>query len=340
MPPVSQAQRRFFHWAEANPSEASKKGVTPEVAKDFTSSDPGGKLPERAPKQAGGAAEQSREQRTERLDRSVTQPRGLSERLVDPIRRYLDPQRGLWGPADPTDPDDPRRAKTWQAGGAVGLGARPRYQMGGSGLGLPMSMAEPPWTRQEMRIADQVHAGGLIGGSGAGRTDQLPLAVAADSHVLPAEEVSGLGQGHSLAGARIMTMATRIGPWGTEIPQSHRVGPGPPGAGHGPPSPPPIGEYQRLQHLFNPSSTSSTSSLASEGGRRHETSILAASGEFVIPREDWLAEDEHGQVWHQAGVRTIGGGDLEEGHRRLNAMIHTIRKHHIKFLQTAPAPKN
>ena len=47
MPPVSQAQRRFFRWAEANPKQAAKRGVSPSVAKEFNEADQGGKLPER-----------------------------------------------------------------------------------------------------------------------------------------------------------------------------------------------------------------------------------------------------------------------------------------------------
>lgn len=44
MPPVSQAQRR---WAFANRHKKSAEG---RAAKEFADADPGGKLPERAPK--------------------------------------------------------------------------------------------------------------------------------------------------------------------------------------------------------------------------------------------------------------------------------------------------
>jgi hypothetical protein len=44
MPPPSQAARRFWWWAKAHPKAA---GVKPSVAKEFTESDKGGKLPER-----------------------------------------------------------------------------------------------------------------------------------------------------------------------------------------------------------------------------------------------------------------------------------------------------
>jgi hypothetical protein len=45
MPPVSQAQRRLFRWAEENPKEAAARGIKPGIAKEFNAADPGGKLP-------------------------------------------------------------------------------------------------------------------------------------------------------------------------------------------------------------------------------------------------------------------------------------------------------
>jgi len=48
MPIPSQAARRFWWWAKNNPKAAAKeKGIKPSVAKEFTASDKGGKLPER-----------------------------------------------------------------------------------------------------------------------------------------------------------------------------------------------------------------------------------------------------------------------------------------------------
>lgn len=47
MPPRSEAQRRLFRWAAANPKQAAKEGISPSVAKEFNNTDPGGKLPSR-----------------------------------------------------------------------------------------------------------------------------------------------------------------------------------------------------------------------------------------------------------------------------------------------------
>lgn len=50
MPPRSEAQRRLFRWAAANPKAAAKRGIKPGVAKEYNDADPGGELPERKSK--------------------------------------------------------------------------------------------------------------------------------------------------------------------------------------------------------------------------------------------------------------------------------------------------
>lgn len=197
-------------------------------------------------------------------------------------------------------------------------------------MGVSMSMADPYWTRAEARMMyDQPGHGGLIPSSGAGRTDQLPLSVAAESHVIPAAEMSGLGQGNTLAGARILNEALRIGPYGTALPQ-HIRGPGPPR----PPSPARMSGYaEGGQALDAPAD-------APGGPGKDKTSILAAGGEYIVPREDWVAVDEHGTPQLHAGVRTIGEGDLSKGHQRLNDMIMRVRQHSLDHLKKAPPPKS
>ena len=62
---------------------------------------------------------------------------------------------------------------------------------------------------------DTYHPGGLIESDAAGRTDRVPHAVAADSFVMPADVVSGIGQGNTLAGAKILDAILSSGPFGT-----------------------------------------------------------------------------------------------------------------------------
>lgn len=164
---------------------------------------------------------------------------------------------------------------------------------------LSPNQAVPFFARQADRSldsAEQYHPGGLINSGVAGRTDRLPLAVGTDSHVVPADVVSGLGQGNTMAGAHVLSAALGIGPYGTPLPKIAH--------GSGAPRPP------RAQ--------------SQASGGNSQAKILAAGGEFIVPREV---------------VERLGNGDLKAGHKALDEMIKRVRKHNIKFLKSAPAPK-
>ena len=53
-------------------------------------------------------------------------------------------------------------------------------------------------------VADQFHSSGLFNSAGAGRTDILNRGVPAGGYVVPADVVSGLGEGNTLAGAGVI----------------------------------------------------------------------------------------------------------------------------------------
>lgn len=53
---------------------------------------------------------------------------------------------------------------------------------------------------------------GLIHDATPGRTDRLPMVVGSDSYVIPADVVSGLGQGNTMAGATLLDQLLTIGP--------------------------------------------------------------------------------------------------------------------------------
>jgi hypothetical protein len=61
-----------------------------------------------------------------------------------------------------------------------------------------------------------------------------------------------------------------------------------------------------------------------EGGATDGVPIVAAGGEYVIPPED---------------VVHIGGGDLDHGHKVLDAFVKKMRQKTIKTLQSLPGPK-
>jgi hypothetical protein len=201
-------------------------------------------------------------------------------------------------------------------GGGIGV---THLQMGGMGEG-----ETSPWfERQEARNEIDMPHGGFLNSSIAGRTDRLPLAVAADSHVLPADVVSGLGQGNSLAGDRVMNEAMKIGPYGDPHPQVTH--------GRGPPRAPSVpGEVER--EMFGYAEGGHTESHgAPEHGVSH---TLMAGGEKIISPDDWT----DGKYWYR-GVRSLGEGDIDKGHARLRDLTKRVRDHTIKFLKSAPPPK-
>lgn len=70
-----------------------------------------------------------------------------------------------------------------------------------------------PWfTKRE--AAEIYHQSGFLHSPSPGRADSLPRAVGAESHVIPADVVAGLGDGNSLAGAAVMNKIIRSLPYG------------------------------------------------------------------------------------------------------------------------------
>lgn len=137
-----------------------------------------------------------------------------------------------------------------------------------------------------------------------GRTDLIHASPPVGSYVVPADIVSGIGEGNSLAGAAILGRALATAPFGTAMPKGRA------GKGIAIPNPPP--PYQ-----------------AKRGGRmeRHvgkPTPILAAGGEYVIPPDV---------------VRAWGGGDLKRGHDALDAWVIAKRKAIAKEQMKLPGPK-
>jgi hypothetical protein len=108
----------------------------------------------------------------------------------------------------------------------------------------------------------------------AGRTDHIPLKVPANSFVIPADVVSGLGQGNTDAGHKVLTKMF-------------------PNVGH------------------------------AAGGGVPAVDIMAAGGEHVISPEE---------------CASLGGGDVEEGHRILDAFVRDQRKRLVKTLSKLPGP--
>ena len=182
-------------------------------------------------------------------------------------------------------------------GMACGLGDRPHRQIGGGSMS-----EEAPWWERSTASEIMHPSSGFLNSSIAGRTDRLPLAVPSESFVFPADVVSGLGQGNSLAGANVLHAILKTGPLKVPMPQMHPT------------------------HLRAPPTLSLRSMPHdAEGGAEHKpVSIVAAGGEFIADPD---------------AVRRLGRGSYEKGHRHCEEIVRRVREHTKQWLKRAPPPK-
>lgn len=141
------------------------------------------------------------------------------------------------------------KKKKMSRGGGVG------YAAGGS---APANMA-----RESMRALSRGVPGGIINSAVPGRSDQIPLSPKGKSYIVPADVVSSLGQGNTMAGAKGLNKLFGMGPYNmapSKVPMPKRMG-----------------------------------KFADGGGTEGNVDIMAAGGEFVIPPEK-IAEIGGGDI--------------------------------------------
>ncbi len=136
--------------------------------------------------------------------------------------------------------------------GAEGAGSDPSGPPGSHASGGRTGFVNPPWFVRRA-ATEMYHDHGLFHSAIPGRTDRINASVPGGSYVIPADVVSGLGEGNTLAGARALDMAMHTGPFGTSLPRGH-------GGGRGIPRAPAALHFD-------------------EGGR---VPIVAAGGEYLV----------------------------------------------------------
>ena len=155
-----------------------------------------------------------------------------------------------------------------------------------------------------------------------GRTDHIPMNVLEGSYVLPADIVSGLGEGNTLAGSKMISQMFNTGPFGVSerAPQFASL-----------PRPAMPSDMQSLSSTLKLNSLGSPQSTphAADGGaimsgKYRPVPIVAAGGEYVI---------------HPDVVRKLGNGDMGKGHNYLDHFVKYVRQHLIKTLSKLPGPR-
>jgi hypothetical protein len=208
-------------------------------------------------------------------------------------------------------------------GGHRGVGTThigiPRAGFAFGGMGISPSEAEPWWTRSEARGEEEVHPGGLVASATSGRGDHVPTAVAADSYVLPADVVAGLGQHNTLNGAAVIDKMMNSLPYGIE-PARFR------GRGETIPHPqarPPAPRYAEGGRFDNHVAGFAEGRVP-HGASGEPIPVRLSGGEYVVlPRF----------------VLAIGRGNMDRGHAILDALVKKLRAKFVKEVKSLPGPK-
>lgn len=180
------------------------------------------------------------------------------------------------------------------------------YEMaeGGGVGGGSVSQSVPWYTRQQ---AYQVRSQGLLKSKVPGRTDKLPVGMKSGSYVVPADIVSGLGQGNTDAGANILAQMFSRGPFGMKPMRGPKLK---------------IGSPSR-RGTGRLTKGAKINVKAFGGATEQDVPVLAAGGEYVVSPEE---------------VAAIGGGDVDRGHKVLDKFVTHSRKELIKTLKKLPGP--
>ena len=158
----------------------------------------------------------------------------------------------------------------------------------------------------------KVHVG-PIRSTVAGRTDHLPMHVESGSYVIPADIISAMGEGNTEAGFKHMRIIF------DGLPYNGSTGP----YGH-PSKAIPYGGGSTPYHGENGPYGSGMPAKAKGGEVAQTVPIVAAGGEYVISPDD---------------VRRAGDGDIDAGHRALDAFVLQQRAKTVKTLKALPGPK-
>jgi hypothetical protein len=138
---------------------------------------------------------------------------------------------------------------------------------------------------------EKVHVG-PIHSPVAGRTDHLPIHVPSGSYVIPADIISAMGEGNTMAGFKVAnTIFSRV---------------------------------PNMQGLPGASAELGIPHKAEGGPIDPPVPIVAAGGEYVIHPDD---------------VVGIGEGNLDEGHKILDAFVKKMRAKTVETLKKLPGPK-
>ena len=174
--------------------------------------------------------------------------------------------------------------------------------------GIPSSSEIAPWyTRQDER--GMVHPEGLVHGVAGGRTDVHPIQVPSGSYVLPADVVSGLAEGNTMAGSSVIDRMMHSAPFGINTSGGRR--------GSGPPRAPHVAPY----HDTEPKLENRGGPTQKNDGRL--VPIIVAGGEHI--------------VYPQSLIKKFGS--LKKAHAVMDKFVLAVRKKNLEDTKKLKPPK-
>jgi len=142
----------------------------------------------------------------------------------------------------------------------------------------------------------------------AGRTDHLPMHVPSGAYVIPADIISAMGEGNTMAGFNVAKSIFH-------------------------PIVKPSSMFKPIPYMSGLPGASAYLGLPGQKGKAAggqlaasaaPVPIVAAGGEYVIHPDD---------------VTNLGGGDIDRGHRELDAFVKKMRAKTVNTLRKLPPPK-
>lgn len=177
--------------------------------------------------------------------------------------------------------------------------ARKMKAGGGPFADMSYDKGDMSYTQADPNYFKQIIHSGPIHSSVPGRTDLLNMHVQNKSYVIPADIISAMGQGNTMAGFKVAKKMFSSQPYfqpKQEQPYTAQAQPYEEGKPYG----------------------------AKAMGGETPVAIVAAGGELVLTPEE---------------VAKVGGGDIDHGHDILDEFVKQYRAKHIKTLKKLPGPK-
>lgn len=237
MPSTSAAQHRWIGYLHSNPEAREKAGLSAAAVSEWLHADKGkpwahhangggiathrdmggglmGGTPKMPPGQMGSPLANASVQRyaampAEKLQELTSRLGGTPQgQIVQKVlaQKRMQPQTANPAPQMQPAPQPNAMVPAQRNGGPVA-------RAGGGSMGISPSQGAPWWTRSEAS-ADNRPASGFLNGKTFGRQDSLYTSAPSGSYIIPADVTSGLGEGNSQAGARVIDEMLSTNPWG------------------------------------------------------------------------------------------------------------------------------